>query len=128
MKELNANNLYSCYVHDLSINSYIYTVVYKIKDTYYDMRLINNLFDLSIIGRSNNSLSYNTDITRNGFYGTQRVLLEDTLEQYYKDGRETFLIKDLLNDMVNDENIFTDWPGFSTYLIHERMRENVIKR
>ena len=128
MKELNANKLYSCYVHDLSINKYIYTVVYKIKDTYYDMRLINNLLDLSAIGRLNNSLSYNTDITRNGFYGTQRVLLEDTLEKYYKDGRETFLIKDLLNDMVNDENIFTDWPGFSTYLIHERMKENVIKR
>ena len=123
MKTLNANCLYSCYVHDLDLNDYIYTVVYKINDTYYDMRLINNPFDLFIIGRLTNILSYNAGITRNGFYGTQRVLLKDTLEPYYKDGRETFLIEDLLNDMVNDENIFTDWPGFSTYLIHERKRK-----
>ena len=123
MKALNANSLYSCYVYDLDLDSYVYTVVYKINDTYYDMRLISNPLELFTIGRLINHLSYNTSITRNGFYGTQRVLLKDTLDLYYKDGRETFLIEDLLNDMVNDENIFTDWPGFSTYLIHERKRK-----
>ena len=120
MKKLNAKKLFSCTVRDLDLNKDIYTVVYKIKDVYYDMRLIFNSFDLTPLGLLFNRLSYSEDNRYNDYYGTETVILMDTLQPFYKDNKEFFTIKELINDMVDDPLLYTDWPDFSTYVTHQR--------
>lgn len=122
MREYDTNNLFKCRVFDLDLEVSVYTVVYRIKDVYYDMRLIGNSFDLSAFGRLDNRLYYRTEKTRNLYYGTDRVLLFDSLQPFYGDDKETFNIKELIIDMVDDQDIFTDWPGFSTYLEHQKRK------
>ena len=120
MKKLNAKKLFSCTVRDFDLNKDIYTVVYKINDVYYDMRLIFNRFDLTPLGLLFNRLSYAEDIQYNDYYGTKTVILMDTLQPFYKDNKEFFTIKELINDMVDDPLLYTDWPDFSTYVTHKR--------
>lgn len=115
MKKLNAKDLFSCIVHDFGLGVDIYTVVYKIKDVYYDMRLIHNSFDLTPLGLLGNRLSYTEDIKWNSYFGTESAILMDTLQPFYKDNREFFTIKELILDMVDDPLLDTNWPGFSTY-------------
>jgi len=120
MKKLNAKNLFSCIVYDFDLGGDIYTVVYRIKDVYYDMRLIHNSFDLTSLGLLSNRLSYTEDKKWNSYYGTERAVLMDTLQPFYKDNREFFTIKELILDMVDDPLLDTNWPGFSTYAAHQK--------
>lgn len=122
MKKYDTRNLFRCMVRDFDLNKDIYTVVYKIKDVYYDMRLISNAFDLTTFGRLDNRLSYKSEKTRNDYYGTQRMILLDTLQPFYEDEREFFTIKELIDDMVDDPHIYTDWPGFSTYVASQKRK------
>ena len=100
MKRLESKNLFKCYVYDDDLKESIYTVVYKIKDDYYDMRLVSSPFDLSVVGRLGNRLSYRVDGKKNSYYGTERKIIAETLQPFYSDGREFFTIKELIVDMV----------------------------
>ena len=117
-KELDASKLFYCRIRKAT-DGIVYTektVVYQVGEIYYDMRRINWAWELSKKPHGDQLLYYKKDeSTMPTFYdNVQCDIIEDSLELFYKDGRKTFTINEVINDMVEDNELDTDWPGFST--------------
>lgn len=122
-KEYDAKKLYSCYIKydDLGYSAVTVktakTVVYQVGDIYYDMRRVFPITHLSEKPHGDFQLYYKKDEpTYPSFYGGDKKceIVDGSLDLFYKDGREKFTLNEIIKDMVDDPDIYTSWPGFST--------------
>ena len=136
-KEIDANNLFSCYVklydEDYPISKKtIKTVVYKSGDIYWDMRRIfwaSELKNEKVPFLKDFQLYYAKDESTypSYYHKTRCVLVGETLKRFYPENKDTFTLPEIQKDMVKDHEIETAWPDFSTS-IEEDIRRGKYSR
>ena len=124
LNKLDANRLFYCKVYDPDLDYDTNAVVYQVGEIYYDMRQITNILDLTAIGRLFCPLYYFKDeVSKPSFYYHKRcVLIGSSLEKYYGQNKRTFTVKELINDMIEDDRIDTGSPYYTEYAEKRKSR------